>query len=516
MASNGAEPTRLNERPVTPERIDRLHVTKRGAVLADTLRGIGSPALPLPPLAEGAAPGCDVVASRTSSNFQPGTYVAQAGFSEREYFAAHYQLAPSAFPIRVSLIEALFAAVATTEETTTQFTVTVWDGFPDTGIEVFSFSSDDVLVPHVRVAQGNAATQLQFSIDPGDPEQIIVSNASGTGVFSIGVRIDVHNEQTADPCFTAPPSARNNFPVTDNTQSVCGNYNQLNFPSANWLFGVNCGPNGCPGIPSNQVPQPPGAWSRFSGLLADVNVLGFCVTGCRPRGDWVLRATYNSVACQPGTGACCLPTGGCDVRLVDDCALAGGAYQGDGTTCAGINCPQPTGACCFGTGCIALTEADCGTAGGTYLGNGTACQGSTCPTGACCLPNGSCVVATSQSCTAQSGVFRGVGTACGNANCPPPTGACCLSNGGCLELTSTNCGIIPGSRFAGGGTTCATGCVPPCRPDFDGNGILNPDDLSDYISCYFNPPCGQADYNADTFVNPDDLSDYITDYFQGC
>jgi DNA-binding beta-propeller fold protein YncE len=56
----------------------------------------------------------------------------------------------------------------------------------------------------------------------------------------------------------------------------------------------------------------------------------------------------------------------------------------------------------------------------------------------------------------------------------------------------------------------------PCFQDFNGDGIINPDDLADYIACFFNPPCGGADYNADGIINPDDLSDYITDYFGVC
>ena len=58
---------------------------------------------------------------------------------------------------------------------------------------------------------------------------------------------------------------------------------------------------------------------------------------------------------------------------------------------------------------------------------------------------------------------------------------------------------------------------PPCNPDFNGDGTLNPDDLADYIVCYFTePPCSQAEFNFDGSINPDDLSDYINAYFDGC
>ncbi len=58
---------------------------------------------------------------------------------------------------------------------------------------------------------------------------------------------------------------------------------------------------------------------------------------------------------------------------------------------------------------------------------------------------------------------------------------------------------------------------PACRPDYDGDGQLNPDDLGDYVTDYFSPaPTPIADWNGDGNVNPDDLGDYITAYFFGC
>ncbi len=50
--------------------------------------------------------------------------------------------------------------------------------------------------------------------------------------------------------------------------------------------------------------------------------------------------------------------------------------------------------------------------------------------------------------------------------------------------------------------------------DFNGDGLVNPDDLSDYITTYFDvPPGPAADFNLDGVVDPDDLSDFITAYF---
>ncbi|MGD9690144.1 MAG: hypothetical protein AB7K52_10870 [Phycisphaerales bacterium] len=53
-----------------------------------------------------------------------------------------------------------------------------------------------------------------------------------------------------------------------------------------------------------------------------------------------------------------------------------------------------------------------------------------------------------------------------------------------------------------------------CPQDFNGDGTINPDDLGDFINCYFaTPPCSGADFNDDGGVDPDDLGDFINAYF---
>lgn len=57
-----------------------------------------------------------------------------------------------------------------------------------------------------------------------------------------------------------------------------------------------------------------------------------------------------------------------------------------------------------------------------------------------------------------------------------------------------------------------------CAADFNNDGDVNPDDLGDFINCYFgnaaNPgSCPGADFNGDNDPNPDDLGDYINAYF---
>ncbi len=57
----------------------------------------------------------------------------------------------------------------------------------------------------------------------------------------------------------------------------------------------------------------------------------------------------------------------------------------------------------------------------------------------------------------------------------------------------------------------------PCAADFNNDGNLDPDDLIDYVTCFFAvPACAEADYNGDGNSDPDDLSDFITAFFAGC
>jgi hypothetical protein len=88
-------------------------------------------------------------------------------------------------------------------------------------------------------------------------------------------------------------------------------------------------------------------------LLAVINTWG--QTGPpRPQGDAAplpngnclvnvddLLAVINQWgACDIPTGACCLPNGSClSAQTAEQCATAGGAYQGNGTDCGGVTCP---------------------------------------------------------------------------------------------------------------------------------------------------------------------------------
>ena len=449
--------------------ITNLRVTPRGPA-----QGGGNPF---------SSRACNIISTHTNANFSGGSYVAQAGFAQNEMLAQTYTLAATDFPIKIDLSEAIFVTSGANTQTVTQWSILFYEGDANTGTLVHESSSDDVILPHLRVGPGTAGVNIQFSVDPMDPEQIIIQN-NGTNRFTVAWRINHHNQQTGNPCFTAPPTCCNAFPCTDT--------NGLQQPANNWVFGVNCGALGCP---------PNGGWARFSSLA----------TFCRPTGDAVMRTTWSSVACTPGIGACCLPSGVCQVLTTTDCATGNGTYQGDGTDCASVSCPQPTGACCFtNNGCVVLTSPQCVTAAGVWLGANTTCaSGNTCPRGRCCLPSGQCSVLTQTACVAQGGAFAGVGTNCTGANCPQPTGACCLNGGtSCLVLTGAQCNVIPGGMWLGANIPC-TQCGPQCDTiDFNRDGV-SPDssDVDDFLSVFSGGPCstgmcGDIDFNNDS-VSPD-------------
>lgn len=401
-----------------------VHITSLGRVLRDDTGVNGGVA--------GLRGNCPPeLKSHTDANFSGGTFIVQAGFAQGEYAGASYSLRADQFPARMGLAEMIFATSNSTMPTTTRWSIHFWDGTPQSGTLLATYASDDVILPHIVIPAGTNGVNVQFSIDPNDPEQVVFVNTGATNTVSFAYRIDQHNQQTQNPCLVGPPTCCNAFPTTDTSG--------LQQPANNWLFGVNCGPFGCPAN---------GGWARFSQLP----------TFCRPSGDWVMRLTVEPAGCQPVVGACCIQ-GVCSINTQAACQQAGGTYQGDNTTCGGVNCPQPTGGCCFqSTGnCIQLTQANCEGAGGVYQGNGTQCSQIVCfPMGACCLIDGSCIGPVSpEECQQQFGDFQGNGTNCATANCPPPTGACCFPNGFCLNLIQADC-LSVGASWAGPLTSCDT------------------------------------------------------------
>ncbi len=244
-------------------------------------------------------------------------------------------------------------------------------------------------------------------------------------------------------------------------------------------------------------------------------------------GDFVIRAVVDTGA---QSGACCLPDGSCAAKTQSQCTAAGGTFQGNGTTCGTVQCPQPTGACCIDQthGCLNLTQADCTTVGGRWGGAGTSCTSYVCfPSGACCKPDGSCVDNLSPTqCSAIGGTFQGNGTQCSSVNCPPPAGACCISNGGCLILSQANCTIVAGT-WAGPGTDCAdhnnNGRADACENlrlgDMNCDGFVNFGDINPFVQAISDPggfiaghpdcPIMNADCNHDGRVDFGDINDFV-------
>lgn len=388
----------------------------------------------------GLAGSCEAqVSTHTDADFTGGVYVLQGGFAEQEIAAVSYTLPESAFPIKVDMIEMIFGTSNATISTTTEWSLLVWEGTPREGVVQYEYNSDGKLLPHIEMGPGNNGVNVQVSVDPGDPDQMYISD-DGTHTFSIGFRIDRHNSQTDNPCFVAPPACCNAFPATD----VGG----LNAPTENWINAVNCGAFGCPD-----------GWKRF----AEWPSL------CRPSGDWVIRATWTPANCNV-VGACCIDDGSCvDGVLESDCIGIGGVWGGEDTLCDSTNCEPPSEdvPCCFAAtgGCIELSEEDCLNAGGLPGIAGERCSDQVCfPEGAVCMPNGTCLDGLTPDEAAKiGGTFMGDGSTCATVTCDQPMGSCCFDTGFCLELEEEQC-LTAGGVWGDIGSTCA---------DEDGNGTAD-------------------------------------------
>ncbi len=434
----------------------------------------------------GAAGTCNsVTSSHTNASFDGGQYIAQAGFAETEIAAVSFVLPASAFPVRIDLAEMIFATSGTIVQTTTHWSIMFWEGKPNNGTLAFSASSDGKILPHLVMGPGTNGTNIQFMVDPSDPEQIYL-NDNGSHTISFGYRIDQHNAQSQNPCLVAPPSNMNAFPTTD----VGG----LQHPAENWLYQVNCGAFGC------------GAgWASFSQIPSI----------CRPSGDWVMRLSWTALGDCPTTptGACCAG-GSCNVLSLADCQATGGTYQGDGVACNGTLCDTGAArACCFPAtgGCLNLPAAQCTQAGGVPGPAGSSCAAYNCnPQGACCLPDGTCGGPMSPTqCAALGGTYKGDNSTCATVTCPPPVGASCFSNGFCLLLTQADA-LTAGATWKGPGTTCGdangNGSADSCEHtgDINGDGKVNGADLGMLLGD-FGSSAARSDLNHDGIVDGADI-----------
>ncbi len=399
-----------------------------------------------------AVGGCpQVPVALTDSDFSDGTYVLQAGFAQGESLGATYSVPEDSFPIKIDTMEVLFGTSNTIVETTTHWSVTVWDGTPTDEMPVATFSSDDLILPHLVMPPGTNGVILSVSVDPNDSDQIYIYNDSGTNSFTVSFRIDQHN-QSGSPCISSPPSNRNAFPCTDTSG--------LDFPNENWIDAVD------------------GTWCACgSGWMTFQQFPSFCT----PSGDWILRSFYTPVNCSEDPVACCLADDTCQDLSPSDCTIFGGESAAEGTSCATYVCGSGLGACCVeATGnCVNFDLDTCNTVGGTHMGEGTNCDTTTCfPEGACCLSDGACIgPVTPEDCVAVGGTFQGDGVSCSTTNCPQPIGACCGTDW-CLDLIEDDCTAV-GGAWHGSATVCDDGsiCDLKCAEDLDGDGLINVNDL---------------------------------------
>ena len=127
-------------------------------------------------------------------------------------------------------------------------------------------------------------------------------------------------------------------------------------------------------------------------------------------------ANANCLSSGGPYGACCYGTS-CLERSEEECQSTGGAFQGDGTSCASINCTGSTGACCLPSGsCNTLTSAQCDTVGGDYEGDNVPCDNEIClpqPEGACCTDS-NCTITEQADC---DGSWLGQDTTCAGNPC---------------------------------------------------------------------------------------------------
>ncbi len=422
----------------------------------------------------GACPEQEV--TLTDSDFEPGTYVLQAGFEEGESLGAEYAVPSIEFPIRVDRMEVMFATSNATVTTTTKWAVTVWDGTPMEGIQVASFASDGDIIPHLVMPPGTSGTIIQVVVDPDDPEQIYVYNDSGMNSYSVTFSIVEHNSP-GNPCLSAPPSYANAFPCTDT--------GGLQFPSENLINAIDgtlcvCG----------------SGWFTFASFP---NI-------CTPSGDWVIRSAYTPINCSGDIAACCFENETCMDLTPIECASFGGESQDSWTSCNTTSCLSGVGACCIPStdNCVQFDESQCETVGGVYMGESTNCSNIDCfPEGACCLPNGSCIGPISpDECAVVDGVFSGNDTNCANESCPQPLGACC-GDPWCLDITESDCSAVGGS-WSGALTTCNNIDCSSCTEDINGDGQINVSDLLVVVSFWGTSNSG-ADIDGSGTVDMPDL-----------
>ena len=225
--------------------------------------------------------------------------------------------------------------------------------------------------------------------------------------------------------------------------------------------GVACPNAGCG--------QPTGACCFGGGEIDSESCLEQTQSVCMDLGG-IYQGDFTTCSpdpCPPPPGACCLIDGTCTFVTLERCDESGGSWFGPYFPCKIAKCAVPTGACCLleiyqnGGGdpfCIeGFTQEDCSIQGGLYQGDFSTCEGVDCPYKfACCFEDGSCEALDPFECEAAGGIVDGALT-CADVSCPQPTGACCepLSSGGgdCIDVTQEEC-AVEGGIYQGDFTAC--------------------------------------------------------------
>ena len=234
--------------------------------------------------------------------------------------------------------------------------------------------------------------------------------------------------------------------------------------------------------------------------------------------DWSSPDIVQVVASIPG--ACCLPDGSCTEGLEEDClSIPGGEYQGDGTDCGQVSCPQPN------PPPVAVIDADPyeGATPLTVQFDGTGSydpegedltydwdfdDGS--PHSSDPAPEHVFVEVRSYQvtlCVTDEALQTDCETAWIYVTYP---GACCLPDGACVEMGEADC-LQMGGSYQGEGVPCVRGtCDLP--GDMDGDGDVDWDDYVAFEACLTGadttPPagCEAADLDFDGDVDLEDFA----------
>ena len=434
------------------------------------------------------------VLSLTDASFESGSYTIQAGFGESEAAATTYSLPIDSFPVKLDFAEILFATSNATEVTTTEWSISFYEGTPENGELIRTYFSDGKLLPHLVMPAGTTGTIIQFAIDSNDPEQIYF-NDNGSQNISIAFRIEKHHNQNQNPCIVGPPTNSNAFPCTD----ISG----LDSPSNNFLDLIDCGIFGCGSD-----------WTSFQNLPQL----------CTPSGDWVMRMAVTPFTCFEEVGACCLDPFTClDSIETFNCQEFGGTFQGSNSICENVSClTNKEYACCIPAtqACVELELKDCTAVGGIF-DNSQSCDSLVCfPSGSCCLTDGSCLDnITQDSCEELEGIFQGNNSKCFETQCPQPSAACCVeSTGNCIDTTESICNAVAGIWYSDFSCSNEQICLDTCIEDIapeKGDGTVNTLDLLEVVSnfgiCNTSDNCS-TDLNKDNIINVLDLLIIVSNF----